>query len=87
MCLELLNDHRFVQLDSSGSSSGDGEEVSENTYECVDSLSPPVLRTGNGKSRLRPSRSSAMELVNSTMGRRSLWAELPEVFESGILGT
>lgn len=33
----------------------------------------------------RPSRPSAMELVTPADGRRTLWCELPEVIESGLL--
>jgi len=30
---------------------------------------------------------TAMELVTPTSGRRTLWCELPEVINSGLLGT
>ena len=32
------------------------------------------------------SRPSAMELVTPIYGKRSLWCELPEVMQSGLLG-
>ena len=35
--------------------------------------------------KAKVSRSSAMDIVISSTGRRSLWAELPEVIDSGIL--
>ncbi len=55
----------------------------ENVYETVDSLR--VLDNNHRKAKV--SRSSAMDIVISCTGRRSLWAELPEVIDSGILRT
>lgn len=37
---------------------------------------------GSGKLQTRP---SAMELVTPADGRRTLWCELPEVIDSGLL--
>ena len=53
----------------------------ENVYETVDNLK--VIENTHRKARV--SRSSAMDIVISSTGRRSLWAELPEVIDSGIL--
>ena len=62
----------------------------ENVYETVatvasssSSLAPDTA----AHRRAKVSRSSAMDIVISSTGRRSLWAELPEVMESGILAT
>ena len=62
----------------------------ENVYETVatvasssSSLAPDTAAHRKAK----VSRSSAMDIVISSTGRRSLWAELPEVMESGILAT
>ncbi|XP_047482549.1 ephexin-1-like isoform X1 [Penaeus chinensis] len=57
-----------------------GDCSSEDDYEVINDghhNSPP------GKLQTRP---SAMELVTPADGRRTLWCELPEVIESGILG-
>ena len=53
----------------------------ENVYESVNTLLSPSHR------KAKVSRSSAMDIVISCTGRRSLWAELPEVIGSGILQT
>ena len=53
----------------------------ENVYESVNNLLTP------GHRKAKVSRSSAMDIVISCTGRRSLWAELPEVIGSGILQT
>jgi len=66
----------------------DGEERSgeENMYESVENLlSLPSIRASLRKTRA--SRCSAMDIVISSTGRRSLWAELPEVIDSGLLDT
>ena len=58
----------------------------ENIYESVSNvLLSPVLDNTHRKAKV--SRSSAMDIVISCTGRRSLWAELPEVIGSGILQT
>jgi len=57
----------------------------ENMYESVENLlSLPSIRASLRKTRA--SRCSAMDIVISATGRRSLWAELPEVIDSGLLG-
>ena len=53
----------------------------ENVYETVDNLK--VIENTHRKAKV--SRSFAMDIVISSTGRRSLWAELPEVIDSGIL--
>ena len=64
---------------------GDGEEQ-ENMYESVENLlSLPSVRASLRTPRV--SRCSAMDIVISATGRRSLWAELPEVIDSGLLAT
>ena len=59
----------------------------ENIYESVSNvlLSPSSIDNSHRKAKV--SRSSAMDIVISCTGRRSLWAELPEVIGSGILQT
>ena len=59
----------------------------ENIYESVSNvlLSPSSIENSHRKAKV--SRSSAMDIVISCTGRRSLWAELPEVIGSGILQT
>ena len=59
------------------------ERKPENVYETVDNLRV----TDNTHRKAKVSRSSAMDIVISCTGRRSLWAELPEVIDSGILRT
>ena len=43
---------------------------------------PPTRR----RKKLMTSRPSAMDLIQTSPSRRSMWAELPEVVESGVLG-
>ena len=62
----------------------------ENVYETVASVassSRSLAPDTAAHRRAKVSRSSAMDIVISSTGRRSLWAELPEVMESGILAT
>ena len=63
----------------------------ENVYETVASVASSSSRSlapdTVAHRRAKVSRSSAMDIVISSTGRRSLWAELPEVMESGILAT
>ena len=62
----------------------------ENVYETVASVassSRSLAPDTAAHRRAKVSRSSAMDIVISSTGRRSLWAELPEVIESGILAT
>ena len=63
----------------------------ENVYETVASVASSSSRSlapdTAAHRRAKVSRSSAMDIVISSTGRRSLWAELPEVMESGILAT
>ena len=58
----------------------------ENVYESVENLLSPSVRQSTRKAP-KTSRCSAMDIVISNTGRRSLWAELPEVIESGLLKT
>ena len=68
---------------SSKRQSEPSERKPENVYETVDNLRV----TDNTHRKAKVSRSSAMDIVISCTGRRSLWAELPEVIDSGILRT
>lgn len=73
------------------------EETTENMYESVEHLDktgteevttttpPDVAPPPPAVPPLLRSRSSAMELLQE-VGRRSMWAELPEVIDSGVLG-
>ena len=60
-----------------------GECSSEDDYEVINDGS------GNGHPALSaaPPRPTAMEIVTPADGRRTLWCELPEVLNSGILNT
>jgi len=64
----------------------DHEHEHENVYESVENLLSPSVRQSTRKAP-KTSRCSAMDIVISNTGRRSLWAELPEVIESGLLKT
>ena len=78
--------YQFYDEDSdknNNKSDGKSDRKIENVYETVDSLR--VLDNTHRKAKV--SRSSAMDIVISCTGRRSLWAELPEVIDSGILRT
>ena len=89
--------YQFYNKDTNGGAEEQEEEAvedeveedergEENMYESVENLlSLPTVRSS--LRRPRPSRCSAMDIIISATGRRSLWAELPEVMESGILAT
>jgi len=72
--------------DSDNISEHDPELEHENVYESVENLLSPSVRHSTRKAP-KTSRCSAMDIVISNTGRRSLWAELPEVIESGLLKT
>merc|ERR1719228_639956 len=86
--------YQFYDNDSPPSVSEDSDTVSEhdqeyeheNVYESVENLLSPSVRHSTRKAP-KTSRCSAMDIVISNTGRRSLWAELPEVIESGLLKT
>jgi len=75
-----------VSEDSDSFSEHDPENEHENVYESVENLLSPSVRHSTRKAP-KTSRCSAMDIVISNTGRRSLWAELPEVIESGLLKT
>jgi len=75
-----------VSEDSDTTSEHDPEYSHENVYESVENLLSPSVRQSTRKAP-KTSRCSAMDIVISNTGRRSLWAELPEVIESGLLKT
>jgi neuronal guanine nucleotide exchange factor len=75
-----------VSEDSDAISEHDPEHEHENVYESVENLLSPIARHSTRKAP-KTSRCSAMDIVISNTGRRSLWAELPEVIESGLLKT
>ena len=62
-------------------------ETIENIYESVSNVLLSPSSVDNSHRKAKVSRSSAMDIVISCTGRRSLWAELPEVIGSGILQT
>ena len=66
--------------DEEGATASDAENTSSGEF--------PRQRRMAVKKKMVKSRSSAMDLIaqGSSNGRRSLWEELPEVKETGILG-
>ncbi|XP_050699595.1 uncharacterized protein LOC126987005 isoform X3 [Eriocheir sinensis] len=61
------------------------ERAAHNQGDCSSEDDYEVINDGQGGSGKLQSRPSAMELVTPADGRRTLWCELPEVMESGLL--
>ena len=72
-------DNNQQQQQQQQSDRNNNNKKPENVYETLDNLKV----TDNYHRK----RSSAMDIVISCTGRRSLWAELPEVIDSGILSS
>ncbi|XP_069177972.1 serine-rich adhesin for platelets isoform X2 [Procambarus clarkii] len=62
------------------------ERAAHNQGDCSSEDDYEVINDGhNSQARRLQSRPSAMELVTPADGRRTLWCELPEVIDSGLL--